>query len=261
MMPKGYWRFCGVVFCLCYAPLSFSNSLSHFLQQGNLFVGVGAGASWSDLPNHTTVPNGSGQPAPYDVDRYSIDQPSANAMWALDIGYRWIQPTRFLPRYSLAFRYQHFNNIDVNGQIDQYSLPDFNNYNYSADINANTFMLLGKFNLFECHSFSPFVSVGIGETLNETSNYKEQALSGITARVSPDYETNTVSNFTYSVGAGIDYIINQSFSMSLEYEYIDLGQAKMGHGAADSGWSGQSLTLGTLTSNVLMLGVSYQIPS
>lgn len=220
------------------------------------FIGVSVGVTKPSLQKNssTTVPNGSGQSSPYDVDVYSVSKPGSQENLALFVGYRWMRNTAFLPQYSLILRYQRVGAFSVSGDITQYSL--YTNYSYHLNATASNLMLLGKADLCQFHSFSPYVSVGVGQASNKMDDYSEQAFSGITPRTSPGYG-GTSSQFAYNLGLGVDYSINTSFSASLGYEYANLGKLKAN---GTSTWAGDTLSFGSVTSSTVLLSVSYQLP-
>lgn len=63
--------------------------------------------------------------------------------------------------------------------------------------------------------FTPYAKVGLGIARNSYSAYLRHAGSG--------FPEGTKTNFTWSVGAGIDYQINKNISVLAEYQYSDLG--------------------------------------
>jgi opacity protein-like surface antigen len=131
------------------------------------------------------------------------------------------------------------------------------NYNYQINASSNIFALLGKVDLYDFHSFDPYLTLGLGVANATLKGYQESPESGIIARVSPDYQSHTSSSFTYSLGLGVDYFITPKITASLGYEYADLGNIKSGDGT--STWSGSSLSFGKLTTHTVLLSVFYQL--
>lgn len=252
-LVKRKQRWILVVLLSLYSSASFAGVLAN---ESNWFFGGGAGSTWANLSKgSTTVANGS------DIDGndlYSIHDPSPTATYSFDIGYRWSRPSRLFPHYSLAFNYTRLSNVTVNGTVDQYSLPDYVNYNYNLNVSSNVYSLVGKLDIYQMGSFSPYVSAGVGRAYNRTDSYGEQPFAGVIARVSPNYDSNTTSNTAFSAGAGVDYAFSRQLWMSLGYEYSYLGKVKTGNG--EQTWSGESLSLGNLTSNAVALKVYYQLP-
>ena len=223
---------------------------------GGLFFGAGIGGAWSDLPDQTTVFNGSPQPAPYNQDTYSISEPDSVAVWPVYFGYRFARDTNLFPYIDVSLRYEHVDSFTLNGTIDQYSLPDYVNYNYSLDTVSNLITIDGRTDVYRWGPIAPYVSGGLGVAVNTTSGYSEQAFSGIYPRVSPGFQNNTDGNFTGDIGFGVDYFITHNIWASLGYEYAYLGKVQTGN--CVSTWSGETLSPGSLTSNMLLFGLFYQ---
>jgi opacity protein-like surface antigen len=226
---------------------------------GPWFVGVSAGVAWPGLPNSATVPNGFPFAPPQNLDLFSIQVPSAAATWALNVGYRWVRSTAFFPLMSLALRYAHINAFNASGLIEVASDPLYTNYSYSAKISPNIFTLFGKIDIYNFHSFLPYISLGLGESWNTFTNYTQQGINDTYSQPGTQFGDNTTARFTYNFGVGIDYLINPRSTLSLGYEYADLGKVISGNGTQL--WSNTSLSMGDLTSNTVLLGINYQLPT
>ncbi len=222
------------------------------------FFGVGAGWVWPTIDGSTTASNGSGAPPPGNVDNYSISHPATTQNFSAYAGYRFIRASRTIPNYSLAFRYQHINGFDVHGMVDQYSLPNYNNYNYSLNVASDVFSLEGKAELYQFGPLAPYVLAGFGLASNNVSSYNEQAVSGIMPRTSPAFGSNSCNNAMFNLGVGIDYQFTQKFWASLGYEYANLGPAETGNGNG-ANWGGEFLSLGVLKSSTVLLSLFYQL--
>lgn len=231
---------------------------NHYQLENGLFFGIEGGYVKPSLKKSTTVLNGSTMTPPNNSDFYTINNPSNSSEFAGYAGYRFAREASFLPSVTLAGRYQHINKFSVNGTVQQYSLSDFTNYNYSFDLQSDVLTAQGKAELFQWHFFMPYLSAGIGTATNKFGNYNETAMSGIIARLSPAYANRSMTNFTYNVGAGIDFRFNQNFTASVNYEYADLGTVKSGRGEADN-WTGEELQIGLLRAQMISLSLFYQL--
>jgi opacity protein-like surface antigen len=218
------------------------------------FVSVQAGGeSISNKLSYTTVHNGSGYPTPYDQDIYSLNNPEMSALLAgLQAGRRWVFSNPYISAFSLGVAYQHFFSVDVNGQITQFSLPEFKNYNYRWNLASNLFLTNAKLNGPSDYKLSPYINGGIGVVYNNP-RYYETALGGVTPRVSPGFRSGG-SQFAYILGAGFDYYLGQQFILSVGYQYTSLGRFS-GYGLDD--WSSEQLDLGAHHSNAFLLGLAY----
>ena len=226
--------------------------------ENSWFIGAGVGRSWINLKkSSTTVPNGSFVPPPSDQDTYTIKNPSPQTPAQVNVGYRWHQDKKFLPYYSLFVQYRHYYSTEIKGNIYQYSLPGFENYDYRIKYSADLFSLNGKLNLFEYKRMLPYVSAGIGAIYNSLGSYNESALAGVTARISPDY-SNSHSNLALTVGAGIDFKFSKNIWATLGYEFVTQNAVKSGNGVGS--WSSTYLNFGRANMNTVFLNIAANIP-
>lgn len=220
----------------------------------NWYVSIQAGARKPTSPSSTTVNNGSGFTPPYNQDIYTANSGHANALIGIQTGYRWILERDWISALTLGANYTYFFNSAVNGQVIQFSLPQFTNYNYTWKTASNLFIANSKLNFINFHQFSPYVTGGIGASFNHC-RYSEAALVGVTPRISPNYTDKSSSQFAYILGAGIDYQINPQFIMSAGYQYSDLGALGSSYGTLT--WTNEQLNFGRNQSNAVLLGMTY----
>ncbi len=220
------------------------------------FVQADLGYTTGSSTGNFEVFNGAVDPYPANVDVYSINHHKHGSMVSLLAGLRWQQERDYLPAYSLALRYQNLFNQRIAGTIMQYSDPDFLNYNYQWKFNSNVFSVYSKVNLAKSHNVLPYVSAGVGSAANKSGRYHETALSGIVARSdSPDFASQSKRQFTYTLGAGLDYQLNKKMLMSVGYEFQDLGAVHSGYG--QSPWSADRFVLNRYKTNSVLLSLSY----
>lgn len=221
------------------------------------YIGFGLGIEYPQYKAWMKINNGSGAPAPYNMDTYTTLR-NHDGLLTVTLGRRWHRPRQWIPYYSAGLYYQHNFAVNVGNHIIQYSDPTFTNYNYQWKVNSDVFLAAGKLNLFEAYHFSPFLFGGVGFSLNASSGYGEKPLPGVSApRTEAGFQGNTTTQWAYAVGAGFDFSINQQFLLSLEYQYQNLGNVKLGHGTGS--WSGESLNLGTWQSNMALMSLTYLI--
>ena len=200
------------------------------------------------------VNNGSLYDEPEDFDRYSLNGPKP-ILIAAEAGRSWQQERYWLPKYSLGLRYQHLFANTIDGTITQYSLPSKVNYNYTWSVSSDVLSAYTKLDLLTLGPIMPYVNAGLGMSFNRSGAYNEYAASDVTSRVSPDYASCTQSNFAYDLGLGIDAVIRPNIVFSLGYDYQQLGAISSGPGQTT--WSGARLNAGTLSTNTLLLGLTY----
>lgn len=222
-------------------------------------VGFKGGAAFASLSSSSTsVFNGTAIPAPYNTDIYSINTPDQQAVLGVFGGYQWNRVSTYIPYYNVTLHYEHQFDADINGNVQQYAVPDFTNYHYSMALSSDILAVIGKVGLFRYKCMVPYFSAGAGVVFNHVNNYNESLVYlGDFARVSPGYGNNDNTNFAYTAGAGIDFICSQNFLVSAAYEYWNLGKINSGAGAG--AWSGTFLNFGTLHSSAVLATITYYL--
>jgi opacity protein-like surface antigen len=208
--------------------------------------------------NAMRVNNGSDFDTPYNTDIYTADNSSNQTSLGLTAGYRWQNESLWLPQYALGLRYKYLLANDMSGQIIQYSLPEFTNYNYTLKTSSNVFLVAAKADLYKYKQLMPYLSLGLGLAFNDAS-YSEKALAGITPRVSPNFASQTSSQFAYTLGAGLDFKFTEQLLFSIGYEFQDMGSLSTGPGTSDGclKWSDQTLSQSNYQAHALLLSMTH----
>ena len=239
------------------SPLKQIPSVSSINVENNWFVAANVGAMRTSTKNRMTVQNDSGFPPPSDVDQYSVTTQPKPVVLDFRAGRRWQRDEQWLPAYALALRYQHLFTSNVKGNVTQYSLPEFDNYYYHWGVGADIVSLYSKINLTQYGRVMPYVDAGLGVSLNHSLSYREKAFTGVTPRISPAFGSGTSTELSYNVGAGVDIVLTPKLLASIGYDYQQFGNMSSGNG--QSTWSREHLSLGTPTSNMALLGITYLI--
>jgi opacity protein-like surface antigen len=177
----------------------------------------------------------------------------AAALFSVFAGYTWQNETRWLPSYSLRLNYLYGLSSDATSNVEQFSLPQFENYQAQYEVQSQMLLGVFKLDLYRYKRLSPFISAGLGVAWNRFSDYDEQAFAGITPRVNPNFEDKTHANLAYTLGAGFDFLLTDKFSLSLEYDYGYLGHVKSGESAISPGDNLDS----KLSTNMVLLNIVY----
>jgi len=201
------------------------------------------------------INNGIGLPPPSDRDIYTNNGTKMNPLLGVQAGRRWEFSNKWLTAASLGAQYQYFFASSVNGQVIQFSLPEFTNYSYQWQMGSNLILANGKLNFINYKRFSPYFSAGVGAVVNSNQEYTESAYPDVTARNSPDFQGNSNGQFAYTLGTGIDYRFSPELLLNAGYQYSNLGSLGTGYGI--NSWSSQSLNLGRYQSNAFLLGLTY----
>lgn len=230
------------------AVVSLSQGL--FAQHSTWYLGMDLGGMKPRLPSAMFVNNGSNLVYPYNFDRYSTDE-SSTLLFSAEAGRFWQRTSRLLPGLALGIKYQHFFSNAIHGQVMQYSVPKFTNYDYAWDVSADTLSAYSKLELIQLGLIMPYVSGGLGLAMNHANGYRENALPGILPRDYPGYGNHTQSNLAYDLGVGIDIFLQPNVLASLGYSYQHLGHVQ----------SRQDLRFPpldiSLNANAFLVGVTY----
>ncbi|VEB30086.1 Opacity protein and related surface antigens [Legionella pneumophila] len=221
-------------------------------KKGSWYVAAKIGGQETTPDDQFTVNNDSGFASPFDKDIYTNSSDSSVVL-GIGGGYRFTN--MILPAISVGIYYSHFFNMDINGQVIQYSLPEFTNYNYQWKVKSDLVLASAKANVISWKNIMPFVQGGVGVSSNKGSQYYENTLPDVTPRISPNFANHTTTVIAYQLGAGLDWEIKPQWLLSLGYEYSDLGKVRSGYGT-DS-WSRETLSSKNLTSNAGTLGFTY----
>jgi opacity protein-like surface antigen len=222
----------------------------------NWYVGMNAGLMQTSMSKSVmTVPNNSGFTPPQHVDHYSLEKHQP-AMIDVQAGRRWNRNQQWLPTYALALRYQHVFTKNIQGTVTEFSLPEFINYDYHWGVGADALSLYSKIDLVQYRRLMPYVDMGIGFASMQSKHYSETALSNVTPRLSPDYASKRNSQFTYNLGAGLDFILTQKLLLSAGYEYQSFGKLSSGIGQG-ADWHSAKLNLGKFNTNMGLVGLTY----
>lgn len=221
-----------MLFALGYPLLGFAN-----LSSGNWFIGESVGSSLP-LVNHTQfIDSGMGG---WPHDRYENDPISATAGVSLLGGYQWETQHQWLPFYSLELNYTHPLSSTLKGTVFQFNLPQFENYSYRYNIQRNIVLGLLKATIVRYRNILPYVSFGAGLSVNRANAYQETAMPNVFfPRISPDFQSHTSTQFSYRIGAGVDYAVYHNWWVGVDYYYGRYGSSSTNWGV--STWSNARL--------------------
>ncbi len=141
-----------------------------------------------------------------------------------------------LPWYNLfgqlGVEYSYFGAVNVNG-VHTVGIEPGTSTLYTYGYNYQTQQVLASAKLLATayQIYHPYVSAGIGAAFNKMSHYRALAAEVGSLNLTPGFSGHTESDFSYSVGAGIDVDVNQNFRVGLGYRFSGFGDASLTHGA------------------------------
>ncbi len=104
------------------------------------------------------------------------------------------------------------------------------------------------------YSVLPWISGSIGVGFNRANGFYSIPLIS-EAVVQNNFSNHTQTSFTYTVGAGIQKIINSNWQAGVGYEFADWGQSYLNK--APGQILGNGLSLSHLYTNGLMFNITY----
>jgi opacity protein-like surface antigen len=221
------------------------------------YLTYGGGIVRPYINSHTLVNNNSGSAPPFNNDTYTSHNSNAPAL-LLETGKRWEISGSVIKALLIGLQYQHVFATDIGKNIYQYSSPEYLNYTYQLDLEANKLLINSKVELFSWKRFTPFVNLGAGYLQLISSDYNEYALSGVTARTSPNFQNDITYRLTYQVGGGFNWQLNKSLIASINYIYQPLTrfETKGGKGV----WSNRKLNFGGVSANSIFITLTTYLP-
>lgn len=226
---------------------------------GKIYLSGGAGYAFPIIARDNYIPSGPGWP----VDYYSRNKINNQGLLNLGAGYAWERKSKWLPAYSVGLRYLYMPATTVRGYVDQYSLPEFENYSYTYRVQQQNILAVVKADIYRWKDLMPYLIAGAGISMTKAYQYEEHALNGVTPRVSPGFGTKVNTKFAYTAGAGFDFVANKNLWINLEYNYGNYGTISTGDGANSTSLTGSNFSNSSLknklTANTILAGVTYYI--
>lgn len=213
----------------------------------------GAGVARPYIDHSAVVNNNSGAMPPYNNDTYTSHNTNGAAL-LFELGKRWEISESVLKAFMLGFQYQHILPTNIGKNIYQYSSPEFLNYHYDLDLEANILLLNSKMELFSWKKITPFINVGVGVLQLSASDYAEYAVSNVTPRTSPNFQNNTSYRFTYQLGFGLSWQLSNALQASISYVYQPLANFATKNGVQT--WSNRKLSYGDVNANAIFFTVT-----
>ncbi|MSP53341.1 MAG: hypothetical protein EXR81_03710 [Gammaproteobacteria bacterium] len=181
-------------------------------------VSVSVGVASTHIAANQTILSGDTPPVQnvYTPNHTTMTQ----AMLSLFLGAEHATNGRFDMQFGVGY---YFNpSTKVNGSFQQSIEAPSNLYNYQYAINTQQLLAEGKLLFKWRKQILPYVSVGLGTAFNHVGNYSATPQSD-TAGPPPLFNAHDQTNFSYSVGFGLDMILKPQIRLGVGYRYSNLG--------------------------------------
>lgn len=221
---------------------------------GHVYLGIMGGVSIAKVGEEISYVDGE---ASFIDDQYSPDSGyrSVAVAYGINGGYEFNLSPRVLLSFGIGI-YQDLNN-DAEGKLSLvYDGISDDRFDYKYNFLSTRFMFEGQlgwqFYLNNKRKLIPFVLLGAGPALNYVSNYKDNAASTFNVAES-GFSSHTTTSFSYQLGAGIAYTVNEHGRLFTTYRYVDLGKAHFGSSANYP----YQLDIGKTKTQEIYLGYTY----
>ena len=81
------------------------------------------------------------------------------------------------------------------------------------------------------HPFYPYVSVGLGAAFNDASQFNTSTEETGSVNLTPTFKSRSTTDFSYTLGLGVDTNVNQHVRVGVGYRFSDFGNASLSNGA------------------------------
>lgn len=117
------------------------------------------------------------------------------------------------------------SNADLSGVIFDDANPEFDNYTYDYAIQHTLVAVKGKFLFDKGYWFIPWISASLGVGFNNGHSFNNESII-FEAVKSPNFSSHTTSSLTYTIGAGLQKVLNQHWQVGGGYEFSDWGKSQ-----------------------------------
>ncbi|MCH9756655.1 MAG: porin family protein [Gammaproteobacteria bacterium] len=146
-------------------------------------------------------------------------------------------------------------NAKLSGQIWDDAVAEFNNYTYKYDIQDTRIMVKGKLlRDTKYQGLQIYGNAGLGIGFNESHHFSSTPTI-FEALPTPGFESNTLSSFTYTFGAGIQRALINHWQAGVGYEFADWGRSQLARIPGQT--LNQGLRLNHLYTNGVVVNVTY----
>jgi len=155
---------------------------------------------------------------------------------------------------AVGLGYYQAQDIKLNGEVLQYSSPEFYNLNYEYHIQPKRVMLEGKWSTVFNTVYHPYFAAGIGISRNHSTGYEETSLQTYAVPDLPFMDA-TSTGFAYNLGLGLDVDVDPNCRIGIGLQFADWGTAELGLSPAEV--TNERVNAGHLTSSLFVLQATY----
>ncbi len=153
---------------------------------------------------------------------------------------------RSLPWYDLlaqvGVEYNYFTPIQIHGEHTVGMDPDYSTlYHYRYQFQSQ--QVLASFKLLATNDkfLHPYLQVGLGAAWNKVGHFSATTAETGSINLTPSFNDHTKAEFSYNLGAGLDFDMSQNIRLGFGYRFSGLGNASL---------TGGQISMGDFTTSV-----------
>lgn len=151
-------------------------------------------------------------------------------------GWVWSQlypaDTHYLPFISLGLQYQYSNvdhqktfiDLDFKLKNTQNNGTSLLSFNTPYEFSQRRLLANAKLDLYRWRYVMPYVNLGLGATWNKVKQTEPFLITEKSDTVPITTLGSRNNRWSYSVGAGLDFLVNENLWLSLGYQYNNFGR-------------------------------------
>lgn len=216
----------GLFTILCLTPgilfaASTSYSSAYCRHPHRLYFDLGVGKAYDYGSSHSFLIGSNGNV----LGNLQTGNSYSTPFFFVGIGYRWAQDNSpWFPSVNLGLQHRYTSPVNVFG-VSQTSLVDPIPTSYNYRLQQESWLLMSKADIYKWKKFMPYLALGLGASFNRIT---QLFINSATFANQLGGSTSLTSDFSYNVGAGIDYQVKDDFWLTLGYFYDNFGKNKVG---------------------------------
>lgn len=196
-------------------------SKSHCHHPHRLYFDLGVGKAYDYASSNSFLIGSSGNV----LGNLKTGNSYSTPFFFVGIGYRWAQDSNpWFPSVNMGLQHRYTSPINVFG-VSQTPSVDPAPMSYNYRLQQESWLLMTKADIYKWQRFMPYVALGLGASFNRISQLFVNSSSFANQLGG---STNLTGDFSYNVGAGIDYQVQDDFWLTLGYFYDNFGKNKIG---------------------------------
>lgn len=212
------------------APVPCCCAKAHYHHPHRLYFDLGVGKTYDYARSNSFLENNG-----LVLGNLTTLTSYSTPFFFVGIGYQWTQDSPWFPYFNLGLQHRYTAPINVAGISDTAPVTTTD---YTYRMQQESWLIMTKADIYKWKRFMPYLTAGMGASFNRISQFFVNA---------PDFEnqltgsTTHTGDFSYSFGAGIDFIVKDDFWLSLGYFFDDFGKNKIDKVFANGVGTGFSL--------------------